>query len=53
MSDETFWLTVANISLSAVAAACIVLFAKVILQDVLHCGGGRSPLDKKENSEER
>jgi hypothetical protein len=45
MSDETFWLTVTNISLGAVAAACIVLFVKVILQDILHRTRGSSPPD--------
>jgi len=36
MNNETFWLTVTNVSLGAVMVACIVLFVRAPLRDIMH-----------------
>jgi hypothetical protein len=43
MNDETFWLTVTNISLCVVTVACVVLFVRVMFRDILHQRSKRAP----------
>jgi hypothetical protein len=47
MSDETFWLAVANISLGVVTVACVVLFVKVMIDNVPRRMRGRAAAGTK------
>jgi hypothetical protein len=48
MNSEDVWLIVANIWLGAVTVACIILFVRVVLKEVLHKPRKHSP-DSKAN----
>jgi|WetSurMetagenome_2_1015567.scaffolds.fasta_scaffold962630_1 hypothetical protein len=53
MSGETFWLTATNISLGVIAVASLMLFVKVILQEVLIHARACSSLGSARDGTER